>query len=162
MAPTTGAILMMIRFLPHSEYSLYAAHLKRLDDHDRYMRFNYQISDAQIESHVIQCGLADTHIFAFVEDSMAIAAIEVVMSNASAEVGLSVESNFRGQKLGTRLFEVALGFSYGRGARIMYSHCLTHNRFMTRLARSMGMDVKSELGESTGELVLHSSTNTHS
>lgn len=146
---------MIIRLLLEREYPRYAQHLKRLNADDRYMRFNNATTDEQIDTHVITAQLAERVVIVGLNNEHEIvAALEMASYGDEVEVGLTVEESHRGQGNGTRLFIIAVDIAQGLGVKIMRSHCLSHNRFMVRIARSMGMEVHCDDGEATGELSL--------
>ncbi len=152
------------RTLSDIERPQYAAHLKRLSGDDRYLRFSYMIQDQGIDKYVAQqITEHSTIIGAFDENANVIAAIVIEYnkgkfdhSNDIAEIGLSVELEYRGLGLGTQLFERALVQARNRGTTTLISHCLSQNRFMNKIATKSHMTVQSSYGESTGSLLLES------
>lgn len=153
---------MTIRTLSSYELPKYAAHLRRLNAEDRYLRFGYAITDGQIGQYVASQFRTKSAVLAIFDDNLdVVAAMEVVydfgknsQTNTLAEIGLSVEEGHRGQGYGSTLFERALVQARNRGCKTLVSHCLSQNRFMMRIARKNGMEVHTEYGQSTGELAL--------
>ncbi len=157
-----GYSMSAIRKLSSLELGLYEEHLKRLSPDDRYLRFGYMITDAQIHRYVVsQMRIRSTILASFDNELNVIAAIEIVYddskymsTNTVAEIGLSVEDGHRGKGLGSDLFRRALILARNRGVKSLVSHCLAQNRFMRKIAVANGMSLHSDGGDATGTLAL--------
>jgi len=152
-----------IRKLSQLELQKYSDHLLRLNSDDRYLRFGSQITDDMIIKHVISKSKDKKIILAAFDDNTfnIIAACEVafIISSDSynaetAEIGLSVEDNFRGRGLGTELFKRALIVARNRRVKTLLSYCLTRNKFMMRIAKAHGMQIHTEYGSSEASIQL--------
>lgn len=121
------------RTLLPSERALYTAHLRRLSESDRLMRFEAITSDAHIDAYV--AGIAD-------ENSILVggldgagevrAAAHVALDGRLAELGLSVEQEFRGRGVGAQLVDQAIAMARLMGARDFTALCLARNGWMAR------------------------------
>ena len=137
------------------------AHLLALAERDRYLRFGYAASDAQITRYVEQIDfdrdevlgifnrrlrlLAMTHL-AFLDDRDGRA--------TRAEFGVSVASNARGRGYGKRLFDLAALHARNRGVQTLIVHALSENTAMLRIARRAGAAVVRDGSESQAVLQL--------
>ncbi len=152
----------VIRKLSHLELSKYTDHLLRLPKEDRFLRFGYQISDEGIRKYVdAQYRIKQVVFGAFNEKLEVVAAIEIIFDtskyvpvNDVAEIGLSVDPEYRGQGIGSELFQRALLIARNRSVNQLVSHCLTQNRWMMRIAKKYGMSVVRDSGEAQGTVEL--------
>ena len=153
---------IVIRKLSHLELSKYTDHLLRLPKDDRYLRFGYAISDDGIRKYVAsQYRIKQVVLGAFNENLDVVAAIEIIFDtskyvavNDVAEIGLSVEPEYRAQGIGSKLFQNALLIARNRSVNQLVSHCLTQNRWMMRIARKYGMSVVRDSGDAQGIIEL--------
>lgn len=144
--------MALIQKLNSDDLPLYEAHLKRLSEEDRLIRFGYSATDNQIHRYIATQFRTRSSVLAVLDDNQeVVAAMEVVFSdskyidsNTLAEIGLTVEPQARGQGLGTELFRRALVTTRARGALKLVSHSLTRNPFMLRAAQRSGMSVHHE------------------
>jgi RimJ/RimL family protein N-acetyltransferase len=137
------------------------AHLLALPERDRYLRFGYAASDAQIARYVEQIDferdevlgifsrrlrlLAMTHL-AFLTDGADHA--------SSAEFGVSVVPNARGRGYGKRLFDLAALHARNRGVQTLIVHALSENTAMLHIARRAGAAVVRDGAEAQAVLKL--------
>lgn len=151
-----------IRKLGAHELTRYSDHLLRLNADDRYLRFGAQIDDNAITRHVHTKSKDKKIILAAFDDAgEVIAACELALIRNQnsffanyGEIGLSVESAYRGKGLGTDLFERALLVARNRRVKLLTSYCLTRNGFMMRIAKAHGMQIVTEYGSSEATLKL--------
>jgi RimJ/RimL family protein N-acetyltransferase len=151
-----------IRKIRSLELHQYSDHLLRLSTEDRYLRFGYAITDEAIIRYVAtQYRIKQIVIGAYTTNNQLVAAIELVfdtskyvLTNEIAEIGLSVEDGYRGNGLGSDLFQRAIVIARNRQVSKLISHCLTRNKWMMRIAKKHGMTVVSDYGESQASIDL--------
>ncbi len=158
-----------IRELDASERSLFLAHLLRLAAEDRYLRFGSPLSDAAIEHYVAGIDWRTDTIFGVFDDGLVLAAAghfapvtrpaaTPASLGQTAEFGLSVAADARGQGLGTALFVRAAAHARNFGISSLFMHCLSENRAMIRIARRAGMEIRQTHGEADAYLALEPGT----
>jgi len=143
---------MLIRKLHPEEIGLYADHLKRLTPDDRTSRFSESaVSDDLIDAYVGRIPHDDLLMGAF-KEGVLVAAVHVGLGGGIAEIGISVESEYRGQSLGTELMDHAVQWSRNRHAEKLYTLCSDSNQSMQALARHVGMSITHDHG--TAEAIM--------
>lgn len=80
-------------------------------------------------------------------DGRIVAACHVAVLEGQAELGCSVEPDYRNQGLAQIMFDRAVTWLRTRGIQEVYMHCLTENGAMKHIARKNDMTVVSEDGE---------------
>ena len=134
-------------------------HLKRLQGQDRRLRFGAMIPDEAIDEYVSKSWDTNNVWFGIIEEGEVIAAVHVAQdSDSRAELGLSVDDNWRGHKLGQALFERAVIALKARNIRDVFMHCLSENTIIKHIARKNEMVMVSEYGETDADLHLSPST----
>lgn len=136
-------------------------HLKRLQDNDRRMRFGVMMPDEAIDKYVNDSWDEDRNVwFGVIEDGEVIAAVHIAQEDdkSRAELGLSVDPDWRGHKLGHAIFERAVVALKARDVRDVYMHCLSENAIVKHIARKNDMVLVSEYGETDADLILPEST----
>ena len=141
------------------ELAMVKEHLCSLGPTDRHLRFGGAMSDSTIEHYVDTTWDGDNEWFGIIEDGSVIAAVHVAFENKNkAELGLSVDPQWRGKKLGQALFERAIVFLKARKVHDVYMHCLSENMVMKHIAHKNEMHMQSSYGETDADLVLKDST----
>jgi GNAT superfamily N-acetyltransferase len=131
------------------------AHFLALGSEDRRLRFGAPIPDEVVQAYVARIDFVRDGAFAVQDDAGRIAAaVHVAFTQDSAELGLSVLPDFRGQGLGNALFARAVTHLRNRGAREVFVHCLTENGAMMHLARKHRMRIVQEGGETDARLAV--------
>lgn len=139
------------------------AHLKSLGTHDRYLRFGYPASDAQITNYVAGLDFERDEVFGIFNRRLELIAMahlayerppQVDGRPAMAEFGVSVSHSARGRGYGGRLFDHAVMHARNRGIDRLFIHALSENHVMLRIARSAGATVERDGGESQAWLRL--------
>ena len=154
-----------IRELGSSERPLFLTHLLALGTEDRYLRFGSPLPDSAIEAYVARIDFRTDTIFGVFDDRLKLAAAghfspmpKAIAADGStvrsAEFGLSVADDARGQGLGTALFLRASSHARNLGISSLFMHCLSENRAMIRIARKAGMQIQQSHGESDAYLAL--------
>jgi GNAT superfamily N-acetyltransferase len=146
-----------IRSLAERHRPRILAHLLALPPQDRYLRFGYAASDAQIARYADLIDFTHDEVFGVFNRRLELIAQAHLagLPNASeAEFGVSVLPKARGRGYGARLFDHAVLHARNRGVDTLLIHALTQNTPMLRIARSAGASVQSEGGEALARLRL--------
>ena len=144
-----------IQTLEPAEWGKYLEHLVRLDPEDRRLRFGYAVDDVTIRAYVRGLDPRAHRLIVHLDDNgRVVGAVHLAPSGGNVEFGVSVDSAWRGQGLGRQLFERAVLWARNRGLRKAHVYCLTDNRAMRHIARTAGMEIELEAGESAGALAL--------
>ncbi len=138
-----------------------ADHLLALPEADRYLRFGYLASDAQIQRYVDGLDFDRDEVFGVYNRALvliALAHLAYPRPGASgpqaAEFGCSVLPMARGRGYGGRLFDHACLHARNRGLDSLFIHALSENIAMLRIARQAGALVVREGSESEARLQL--------
>ncbi len=138
-------------------------HLLALVPHDRYLRFGYPATDAQIGRYVDTLDFDRDEVFGIFNRKLElIAAAHLAYSPspqredrpAMAEFGVSVLPNARGRRFGGRLFAHATLHARNRGVETLFIHALTENTAMLKIARHAGAEVVRDGSETEAWLKL--------
>ena len=140
----TAPVQPLIRKLATAESALHAAHLLRLGEHDRAMRFMGYVNDAHIERYCGDAGHNERCVLAYFEEGIVRGVAEAVFDARPAWRGgcglaLSVESGHQGRGIGTELMRRAIVLARNRGAAPVRILFLRENRRMRALALKLGM-----------------------
>jgi len=161
-APAAGGLRWVpVRSLSSRHRPRILEHLLTLSERDRYLRFGYVASDAQIGNYVDQLDFERDEIFGVFNRRLALIAMThlayIPLSPghpAAAEFGVSVSERSRGRGIGARLFDHAILHARNRGIDTLLVHALTENTPMLRMARSAGATVERSGGDSDACLKL--------
>ena len=153
-----------IRSLTSRHRSRIQAHLLELDPHDRYLRFGYQASDAQIARYADSLDFDRDEVFGVFNRRLELIAMahlayepgspKVTARGAMAEFGVSVAARARGRGYGARLFDHAVLHARNRGFETMFIHALSENTAMLKIARRAGATVERAGSETDAWLTL--------
>jgi GNAT superfamily N-acetyltransferase len=128
---------------------------------DRYLRFGYPATDAQIGRYVDQLDFHRDELLGVFDRQLRLIALAHVAFSpdrsqhaADAEFGVSVLPHARGRAYGTRLFEHAVLHARNRGMDTLFIHALSENTAMLRIARHAGAVVERDGAESQAHLRL--------
>ncbi len=139
------------------------AHLLALGVSDRFLRFGYPASDAQISKYVDMLDFEQDEVFGIFSrrlELIAMAHLAHAAPNpttpgaASSEFGVSVLPHARARGFGRRLFEHAMLHARNRGVETLFIHALSANTVMLKIARNAGATVVREGSESDAWLKL--------
>jgi GNAT superfamily N-acetyltransferase len=151
----TDSVTVPVKRLSGADRPALAAHFLQLDDEDRRLRFGSPRSDDSLREYVASLDFDRDAVFGAFDDELALAGVaHVAVSPHFAELGVSVLAGSRGHGIGTALFERANLFARTHYIRTMFTHCLTENRAMMRIARKAGMVIVTESGEADARLEL--------
>ena len=140
-----------------------AAHLLALNADDRYLRFGYPATDAQMSKYVDMLDFENDEVFGIFNrrlDLIAMAHLAhptvppVAGDTAMSEFGVSVVPGARGRGFGRRLFEHAMLHARNRGMQTLFIHALSQNTAMLKIARNAGATVERSGSESDAWLRL--------
>ena len=111
-------------------------HFLRLADEDRYLRFGGPTSEAVVDRYLSQ--LDWTHsirLGCFLDGTLRGLAELVRNDDRSAELALTVESEYQHQGVASELLRRVLVIARNRGVRQIVSYCLSENQNMRGLVR---------------------------
>ena len=150
-APESRWSWVPIRSLGPRHRGRIALHLMALDVSDRYLRFGYPATDAQMSKYVDMLDFEHDEVFGIFNrrlDLIATAHLahpSVAPANGKtpmSEFGVSVLPKARGRGFGRRLFEHATLHARNRGIDTMFIHALSENTAMLKIARAAGATVE--------------------
>lgn len=122
-------------------------HLKSLQGQDRRLRFGTVVNDEYIEKYVNESFNTNSKWFGVEVDGRIRAACHASIFNGEAELGCSVDEEYRGNKIAQAMFERAVTWLRTKGIKKVFMHCLTENAPMRHIAKKNDMVVVSEQGE---------------
>lgn len=162
-AATPNWTWVPVRSLGPRHHDRIAAHLLALDESDRYLRFGYPASDAQITKYIDMLDFEHDEVFGIFNRRLELIALAHLAHAAGgpsdapgsmSEFGVSVLSRARGRGFGGRLFEHAVLHARNRGVKTLFIHALSENTAMLKIARSAGATVERDGSESEAWLRL--------
>jgi ribosomal protein S18 acetylase RimI-like enzyme len=133
------------------------AHLLSLSENDRYLRFGYAASDAQIARYTDLIDFTQDEVFGIFNRRLTLIAqahLAAMPGSQQAEFGVSVLPHARGRGFGSRLFDHAVLHARNRGVDTLLVYALADNTPMLRIARSAGATVERDGGETLAKLRL--------
>ena len=138
------------------------AHLLALPDGDRYLRFGYAASDAQIAHYADLIDFSHDEVFGIFNRRLELLAMAhlamqpatVKAPRAEAEFGVSVLPKARGRGYGSRLFDHAVLHARNRQIDTLVIHALSENTSMLRIVRTAGATIERDGSESQARLRL--------
>lgn len=137
------------------------AHLLQLDESDRYLRFGYHASDAQVRLYVDRLDFERDELFGVFNRRLELIAMAHLAYQPSgkegrmeAEFGVSVLKKARGRGYGARLFDHAVLHARNRHVDTMIIHALTENSAMLRIVHNAGASIEREGGDAEARLKL--------
>lgn len=150
-----------IRSLAQRHRPKVLAHLLELAPEDRYLRFGYAASDAQIRRYVDLLDFDRDEVFGIFNRRLELIAQahlaympDSAASRHMAEFGVSVLPKARGRGYGARLFDHATLHARNRQVDTLIIHALSENSAMLRIARNAGATVERDGGEAEARLRL--------
>lgn len=138
------------------------AHLLALPAPDRYLRFGYVASDAQVAHYTDRIDFAHDEVFGIFNrrlELLAMAHLAMLQpasasSRPEAEFGASVLPKARGRGYGGRLFDHAVLHARNRHIDVLVIHALSENTAMLRIVRNAGASIERDGGDSQARLRL--------
>ena len=114
-----------------------AAHLARLSDHDRRLRFMGYVSKQVTDRYAASLDWGRSVVIGCVAEHGLRGIVHLACADPlqrKAEIGLSVEAGFRNRKIGTELLRRSLLAARNRSMKLVTINCLAENQAMRRLA----------------------------
>lgn len=141
-----------IRSLAPRHRERITAHLLALREQDRYLRFGYPATDAQLSKYVDMLDFEHDEVFGIFNrrlDLIAMAHLAHPVQRSDertpvSEFGVSVVPTARGRGFGRRLFEHATLHARNRGVHSLLIHALSENTAMLRIARNAGAVIERD------------------
>ena len=133
------------------------AHLLRLPQEDRRMRFESTLSDEAVKRYVSSIDFHADRVFGIHTPDMrlvGVAHLALDPKSHSAEFGVSVDTSERGRGYGYALLQRARLAAVNLGCRTLFMHCLSENHVMAHLAAKAGMKVLTLGGETDAKAAL--------
>lgn len=161
--PPTSWSWVPIRSLGPRHRERITAHLMTLDVSDRYLRFGYPATDAQMSKYVDMLDFEQDEVFGIFNRRLELIAMAhlahaavapVAGRPAMSEFGVSVLPQVRARGFGRRLFEHAMLHARNRGVEMLFIHALSENVAMLKIARRAGATVERDGSESEAWLKL--------
>ncbi|HEY8358256.1 MAG TPA: GNAT family N-acetyltransferase [Ramlibacter sp.] len=158
------SVVVPIRSLAERHRARIGAHLLALEPQDRYLRFGYAASDAQVQRYVDQLDFERDEIFGIFNRRLELIAmahlafIHTPGAPSGAEFGVSVSGRARGRGFGSRLFDRAVMHARNEGVELMFIHALSENTAMIKIARNAGATLERAGGETEAYLRLPAAT----
>ena len=161
--PPTSWSWVPIRSLGPRHRERIAAHLMALDVSDRYLRFGYPATDAQMSKYVDMLDFEQDEVFGIFNRRLELIAMAHLAHAgvaaaagrpAMSEFGVSVLPQARARGFGRRLFEHAMLHARNRGVEMLFIHALSENVAMLKIARHAGATVERDGSESEAWLKL--------
>jgi RimJ/RimL family protein N-acetyltransferase len=148
---------MKIMKLTEAQKNDYLKHLLELPEQDKKMRFNGAMNDASITSYVNGINWErDMILGKYDKDLNLVAAAHIgfyiTKDQTTAEIGLSVDSNHRGNGTGYQIFSQAIMYARNHNANKIWVSCSRSNRKMINLAAKQGLELVSESTDMEGYL----------
>lgn len=155
-APSWLTHWVPIRALAKRHRPRILAHLLALDPSDRYLRFGYPASDAQIEQYVRKLDFERDEVFGIFNRKLQLVAVAHLAAmpgqgphgdssrGRAMEFGVSVLPSGRGKGLGMRLFNHAIMHARNQHASHLMIHALTENGPMLRIAAKAGAVIERD------------------
>lgn len=128
---------------PHE--NLIIEHLLHLDLGSKMMRFGYNISNENIRSYVEKNIDTPNNVwYCFLDEGKCVGAAHIAIINDDcAELGISLNKEYRGQKLSNLLFDRAIKHLKSIQISHITIQCLSENAVIQHLAKKYGLKVKS-------------------
>lgn len=130
-------------------------HLQALKDEDRRLRFGGMVTDDYILNYVEKsCGKEENQWFGVEDDGKIVAACHAAIMDNLAELGCSVDREYRGHRLAQMMFDRAVTWLRTKGIQDVCMHCLAENSIMRHIARKNDMTVVTDQGEADANVHL--------
>lgn len=129
-------------------------HLSLLQGEDRRLRFGTMVNNEFIKSYVDKSFDSESKWFGCDDDCKIISACHAAVYNGQAELGCSVDKEYRNLKLAQAMFDRAVTWLRSKGITDVFMHCLTENGAMKHIARKNHMTVVTDYDESEANVHL--------
>jgi RimJ/RimL family protein N-acetyltransferase len=135
-------------------------HLARLNSNDRYLRFFAVVNDSILHEYVNSgIDLSKDRCFGVYSGKalVAFAHLSPIKGEKSAELGISVDENFRRGGLARKLLDRVINYCHVNKLKMLFMSCLRQNGAIQRLATAAGLKVINDHDEAIAELKLSDS-----
>jgi RimJ/RimL family protein N-acetyltransferase len=147
-----------IRKLFPAEADLLRAHLKRLDETARRLRFGLPTNDTSIDQTIERIDWLNSLHLGYFVDGVLRGSAQLAWSpwrwRNGAEFAVSLETPFQNHGVGTELLRRAITAARNRGIGRLTLICLHSNQPMVHVALKFGADLVVERGEVEGVVPL--------
>lgn len=148
---------MSLVYITRLDVENYLQHLLKLNENERKLRFGFLASDESIKSYIKNIE-NDHHLSGYYYDGGVIGAVHVgltVFNNIkTAELGVSVDSDFRGRGHGRELTDVGIKWAIDVGADKLITQCVSSNIPMKAIARKYGAEFEMDGSETIATIFL--------
>lgn len=157
-------VLVPIRSLGENHRARIATHLLALESQDRYLRFGFTASDAQVQRYVDSLNFERDEIFGIYNRRLELIAMAHLARacddelKSCAEFGVSVSKASRGRGYGARLFDRAVMHARNDGVSCLFIHVLSENTAMLKIASNAGALVERDGPESQAHVYIDPAT----
>lgn len=135
------------------------SHLQSLQGEDRRLRFGAVVTDEYIRTYVEStCSDSNNKWFGVEVEDKIVAACHASIMDDLAELGCSVDKEYRGHKLAQAMFDRAVTWLRTKGITDVCMHCLAENSVMKHIARKNDMAVVTDMGETDANVHLRPAT----
>jgi RimJ/RimL family protein N-acetyltransferase len=147
---------MAVRKLSILDKEKLISHLKGLQGEERRLRFGGVVTDDYITEYVQKtCGVENNKWFGVDHiNGHLVAACHVAIVEDSAELGCSVDSEYRGLGYAQDMFDRSVTWLRTKGITDVCMHCLAENAIMKHIARKNDMAVVTDGGETDANVHL--------
>jgi len=145
---------MIPRKLRSADVKSIVVHLCSLQGEDRRLRFGGTVSDDYITDYVEKSFLEGNSQWFGIDhiNGHLVAACHASIYDGQAELGCSVDTEYRGHGFAQLMFDRAVTWLRTKGITTVFMHCLTENRVMRHIARKNEMTLDSAYGETDAEV----------
>jgi ribosomal protein S18 acetylase RimI-like enzyme len=151
-----------IRSLAEHHRPRILSHLTALNEGDRYLRFGYVASDAQLARYAEQIDFSHDEVLGIFNRRLELLAMAHLamrpavgpQAQGEAEFGVSVLPKARGRGYGSRLFDHAVLHARNRRIETLVIHALSENTAMLHIVRQAGASIERDGAESQARLRL--------
>ncbi len=139
---------MKIKHSVLEHLSEYSAHLKNLDDTDRYTRFGYAVNAQAIDQLILNIlyNQKDHHIFTYKSNEQIVGFGHLARDDSNWELAVSVDKQYQGQGIANELMNHMIAWGKTHGVHVVYMHCITDNKKIQHLARKHGLKTIERVG----------------
>lgn len=125
-------------------------HFLRLDKEDSYNRFCCYMNKETIKVHVNDLNFEDNGIFGIFDDNLDIIGLGecIVNEHGGSEIGFSVEKEYQGNGLGSKLMDRMVRFAKSLNKSRLEMMCLKTNKKSIAIAKKFGLEIHLEDGDS--------------
>ena len=118
--------------------------INEIKGEDRYLRFGATMNDEFIKSYIDRA-LSDfgkTNMWFMIEDGdRVVGTVHVNITAGVGEMGFTVSPDYRGKGCGQQLFYRGSTWASMKGAKTIYTHCLSQNKVMQHIAKKNDMTI---------------------